>query len=718
MTLLQHDLEAPFDNAFENSCTVSRYDLTLKDGGDASNADDYGQRPYTVELIDDAMFLDGDYDTELGSDDASLVSCEVYANFYDLVPNLVKGTYEESRHTDLSTYPDIQVWGQFGTDEWVSIATLKPTTSNVYSDGVPFSKYAPEGSSDTTISLPEGCTAVKATCTSTFARVNIRLDVLPKLLPSERVKGDVAGKTSTVLRDWNTLRVLDADGNDAATTDYLSGDSGRARLAERDKELYGAGLFHATDTGSLNSLKASSWMTKTLNGYLNDTANRRIVLSYESTAEETVSYASGSGLTGDKLVDMGVLTPQRSGTFYDLLPMGVEPDMTSVKVTNYGGSVTCSIDSVETVENYRDTGRTLLVVRASLPDGAGNALYDKQGRSSSMAESGMTLDFKAFYPWDEYTDYGKSLLNSIAYETGNDSIAEGYADTGGTITEHGLMADLDGDGNPEGTPMRFLYSQANSTINADVSASAGLTKTVRGPESTTWTNGQDGSVVVGKGESYTYRLRMVADSGSSLTGLVFYDSLENYHPANGGDQWRGTLESIDTSQLERKGIAPVVYYSTVPELSIADHEDLTDTSVWSTTAPDDLSQVTAIAIDCSKAKDGSDYTLAERNSLVALVHMKAPDDETYGPSAEAGAHAYNNVYLKSVLHNSLDGTISDQIIHNEFTQVGLKKATIADIPSLGSSGGLALGAFGLAAVSAGAAVLVLTRRGHSGSQDR
>ena len=705
INLIEEGQPAPFTGAFRNEANVNRYDLTFKDGGDASNPDDYGKKPYTVELIDDAMFLDGDYDRELTAQDAVFASCNVTAWFYDYVADEMKGEYVEQDHADAATKPDIELWGKFGTDEWVKIETLKPTSG---------AAYTPEGSTSSTIALPDGCTGLKAVCTSSFYRVNLYLEVTPKLLPSDRVKSLVSGGADKYyLQNWNTLRVLDADGSDQATTSYLTGSQGRDRVGERDKELYGTGLLHGTATAQITPFTKSSSMSKTTVSARNDPANRRILLEYLSEAYESISYTSGAGLDGEKLVEMGMFEPQRTGTFYDLLPMGVEPDLSSIRVQSYLSYAVCNIDSVETIENYNGTGRTLLIVKASLPEGAGDALYDDVTTSGGKAFSGFRLRFNAYYSWDDYIDYGQTLLNSIAYETGNEKIAGGYADTGGRIKEHDLLADLNHDGNPEGTPSTFLYAQTSRTINVNVSAAMDLTKRVKGPESTSWTDGQDGSVVVGKGEGYSYRLRSGAASGSSLTGIVLYDSLENYHPANGGGQWRGVLESVDTSQLEKRGIAPTVYYSTVPELSIEDHEDLADASVWSTTPPDDLSKVTAIAIDCSKAKDGSEFTLTEGNTVVALVHMRAPDDDTYGPAAEAEAHAYNNVYLKSVLHNSLDGTISDQTIHNEFTQVGLKKAAVQPLPSLGWLGSWLVAAAGalLAAIAAAALAYARHTRG-------
>lgn len=395
-------------------------------------------------------------------------------------------------------------------------------------------------------------------------------------------------------------------------------------------------------------------------------------LEYRVSASEKVYRTSDTDV--EDMISDGLFTPQNSGTFYDLLPSGVEVDPSTIKVTGSASS-TVYDTTYETVKNYRDTGRTPLTVHASIPAGKANWYISDNVISRSTSYSYVTsyvyLYFTAYYPWDDLRDHGTTLLNSAAYETGNPAIANGRPDDGGTITEKNLMVDLNGDGNPVGTPNTFLYDDVKSTITANINTELSLFKAVMGQDNLTWGNGQDGSVIVPGAGTYSYRLRLGSSLGTTTTNIVLFDSLENYTPADAGPQWHGTLESVDVAQLESKGVAPVVYYSTVAGLDLEAHHDLTDTTVWSTIPPANIAKVTAVAIDCRTAKGGGPFTLPEEQTISATLNMRAPSDGIAELVAQ-DAHAFNNVYSSNVLHNTLEGSTTDQLIHNEYTQVGIK----------------------------------------------
>lgn len=168
------------------------------------------------------------------------------------------------------------------------------------------------------------------------------------------------------------------------------------------------------------------------------------------------------------------------------------------------------------------------------------------------------------------------------------------------------------------------------------------------------------------GGSYVYQLRYSSTKESgNLKNIVLYNNLEVAAPqdANAGDEtWRGTFTGIDVSAMRAAGANPVVYYA-VKDVDLSKKEsldlDLSDGTVWSTTAPSDLSQVRAVAVDVSRAADGSEFTLAQGKSVSALVCMQAPraEDLAKASGREAtdyydsdaapevgftgGAHAYN-----------------------------------------------------------------------------
>ena len=130
---------------------------------------------------------------------------------------------------------------------------------------------------------------------------------------------------------------------------------------------------------------------------------------------------------------------------------------------------------------------------------------------------------------------------------------------------------------------------------------------MRGTDDTSYSQ----SAVTYNDNNYYYNVRFATDDHSKASELIAFDSLENYEVVSGKDagktsEWRGIFQSVDTHQLERLGIAPKVYYSTVSSLVInEDHKDLSDTSVWtpSDSFAGDLSSVKAIAVDMRTAKD-------------------------------------------------------------------------------------------------------------------
>ena len=125
------------------------------------------------------------------------------------------------------------------------------------------------------------------------------------------------------------------------------------------------------------------------------------------------------------------------------------------------------------------------------------------------------------------------------------------------------------------------------------------------------------------GGTYTYQLRFANSRNVNTGNVVIFDVLESAHGSN--PYWQGTLQSINTSQPQMKGIAPVIYYSTYPgftNLTVDGHQaDLTDTTIWSTTAPENLADVTAIAIDLRYKADGTEYVFSPEEIALCYVTM-------------------------------------------------------------------------------------------------
>src|SRR5699024_9957812 len=117
--------------------------------------------------------------------------------------------------------------------------------------------------------------------------------------------------------------------------------------------------------------------------------------------------------TYEAAVADGSLTPETVGTFYDLLPKGMAPQMDTIKMRDND-----IIVEAYTIENYRGTGRTMLVVKADLTPQS--STY-KEG-SLTYYKDTVTLEFDAKITRLELNTYGNELHNVVSYESGNDKL--------------------------------------------------------------------------------------------------------------------------------------------------------------------------------------------------------------------------------------------------------------------------------------------------------
>ena len=338
---------------------------------------------------------------------------------------------------------------------------------------------------------------------------------------------------------------------------------------------------------------------------------------------------------------------QNGGTFYDLLPKGSAFKKGSFSIVTDGGPLKESQFSYELKTDYKNSGRTLLVVRIKPQAKYYNVYYHTQ------------------HAWDSIKDYGKDIKNPVAYETGNDSITKGYPDNGGKLSDDNreLMSSLD----QNSTGNKFLYSEDSHWINALTAAISGLDKKVMTAEDSGWSYE---TFTKPEGE-YQYRWRFANNFTSDSTNMIFFDSLENYVVKSGEkSDWHGTLQRIDTSQLESKGIAPVVYVSEVENLDLEQHHDLTDKTIWKRIdASTDLGKAKAVSIDMRKKADGTDYVMKSGESVNAVLYMKAP--ATVQEDLHRYPVTYNNIYIQDTVIDQ-DGGEFEYFIHQDYTKVRYK----------------------------------------------
>ena len=334
---------------------------------------------------------------------------------------------------------------------------------------------------------------------------------------------------------------------------------------------------------------------------------------------------------------------QNGGTFYDLLPKGSTFKKGSLSVVTDEGTLKDSQFSYELKADYNQSGRTLLMVRVKPQAKYYNVYYHTQ------------------HDWDSIKDYGKDIRNPVAYETGNDSITKGYPDNGGNLSDNkGPMSGLD----QNSTGNKFLYSEDSHWINALTAAISGLDKKVMTAEDSGWSYE---TFTEPEGE-YQYRWRFANNFTSDSKNMIFFDSLENYVVKSGEkSDWHGTLQRIDTSQLESKGINPVVYISEVENLNLDQYHDLTDKTIWKRVdASTDLSKAKAVSIDMRKKADGTDFIMKSGESVNAVLYMKAP--ATVQEDLHRYPVTYNNIYIQDTVIDQ-DGGEFDYFIHQDYTKV-------------------------------------------------
>ena len=600
---------------------------------------------------------------------------------------------------DPARIPDVTVWGQTDGGRWTQYATVSWKTGSAVAQPINGASW----DADTQrVVFPSNVTDVRTQTDSTASGVWYYAYPTVRLKATDAVRARVeqlyknSTSPSTTLRNTTVMKAYDSTGKEIITCGPKSADD----------KLSGASL----------GVKAE----KTLK-VENDIDNRLARLTY------TVKVHEQSNLTNiddyNEAIGRGIFGKETSGTFYDLLPKGVVPDKSSVRLRSGD-----KVQSVRAIENYKGSGRTLLVVKAALTP---NVRYTKD-KDSITGESGYEdvpeLSFKAIYTWEDISDQGDDLNNVVAFESGNASLGNmqdlsgepdnplaGRNETSKKAVRgvEELMTNLDaGRDDPS-----FVYANCDQKAAVDTNAITSLSKSVSVNHDGIYGDGLGKYALnVYEGGSYTYRLRMQNDDKTQARDLVIYDSLENYKPTSDktedvdDKQWRGTLQSVDVSQLTAKGIDAKVYYSTKKGIKLDDTDDrsdmdLTDSKIWSTEKPSDPSTITAIAVDARHAKGGGDFVLDAGEAVTAFVNMRAPhvsDNALAGSSVSAadkakwydtdlesgqtesgdgglagGAHAYNNVSMLATTISTETGAESErQLVRYDYTKVGLRSASI------------------------------------------
>lgn len=664
--------------------------------GDPDNLDTYHQKSVTLRLVDDETHFNFN-NADLTADDFEFKSVRVkkpsmlvYKKFAQSGPGytgntlysqtIQGGSYGYADDPDSANIPVLYVYGKAEGGNWVRFASLDWTSGSLKSSA----ENGASVSGDTVV-FPAGTVDYKIELST--KRDGIFLSAYPTmtLKATDAVKSQVEQLYAN--SDQPTTKTSNKVTLDATSEDGVS----FANMAAigRDK-LDGASLAVA----QVKNAK-----------YESDPGEACVNIHYTTTVSEQSNLTDPDSYK--QAVNAGAIQAETEGTFYDLLPLGVQVLTDTVKLR-----ADDTITSVQTIEDYKGSGRTMLVVKAKLtPQPTYNSYYTAAGLVGYCDK--ITLSFDAKYAWTALIDYGINLNNVVSFESGNDQLGtvknysgepddplagNHYASKYATTGVEDLMTNLD----PDRDTNSFTYANCKTQLQIDTAAITGLLKRVSVNNDGYYDTGlqNDYPRNVYEGGRYTYSLRMQNTQESSARNIVIYDNLENYVPTSEKDdyqdvQWRGTFSKVDVSQLRVKGVDPVVYYSTKSGLVLDDSNnradmDLSNAAIWSTVCPDDKSTITAIAIDARKDTQGNEFHLNKGDSIVSYVHMVAPRVRDLANSGEenqwydttlsgrqtekgltGGAHAYNNVSMTATIISETGGESLDQLVRNDYVKVGL-----------------------------------------------
>ena len=575
------------------------YEWTRNDNDDPLDPSSYGKNKVKYVFEDDNLCLNGE-ENRLNQEDFTIDSMHIDFQFEDALFDEETQSFQECEVT-FDTEDTISFYGLFD-DGWqrVGICSLFTGTDEFNTSLAEFN--------DDEIIFRMPCHGFRVETENAHYHTRAAIDLSVSLHDTDHVKGLIEDQAQITLTNTGTFTLMK---NEAEITSLQRSASDFIRRTFRDSDL-----------------------KKRVIASANDIASKQYTITWKVNLNEWITGTDG----------LRVPYPQSSGTFYDLLPAGSLLDDSSLAVMNEKGELDSSRYDVEQIDNFRGSGRTLLKVD----------IHEKA--------DAYTLFYDTYHSWESIRDFGKSLLNPVAYETGNEDIADGFSDNGAGLSDinRGYLSGLD----PECETARFVYTEQPHDITAITSAIAGLRKMVRcGSPQYSYED------VTSAGQIYSYRLRYETSDDSSADQMIFFDSLENYVTEDDkSSAWHGTLQSVDVSQLIAKGIDPVIYISTVSDLDIDLHHDLNDSSIW-TDDLTDIENAKAIAVDMTNGADGNAFVLSPSESVSVTLYMKAPSLVTVDPSDNK---AFNNVWFSSALHGSFNEE-EEYLIHQDFTAVSYEQ---------------------------------------------
>ncbi len=479
----------------------------------------------------------------------------------------------------------------------------------------------------------------------------------------KRESGEISFSSVNVL-NFATYRMftVDEEGNKVwynPAADNQSEPAEKTGLTLDDIAQYGSKAEHKSDTCTFKDAVYTDTIRKAVYSVKNDTVHSKVDVVFNAAAVEYTEFRNMPEELKEELsIDYG--------EFFDLLPVGYELNESAGVIVRGPDNKPAVIESIETFENWRGSNRTLVKfkVRAQVAEGKNTGeriMYISVSNGTDVVEyspyhpkvfTGFSLEYTASISWTMLSMYRRGE-NIVAFQ-GEDArplkgSANYYSETrfkdDGSVVSTGsysmrnavqkavdqagtnIFVDINEDGVTDVLDTMYSYADVNPDVAQTVEI--GIAKEVKGISGV-----YQKTDYAALGKQYSYRISLTTSDGGVTDNIILYDILEDAANTEGHHDetsWKGTFAGVKTSVPQTQGIAPVIYYSTVKDL---DYNDITDpdkgmdisnAEIWTTDKPAD-EDITAVAFDLRKGKDGNDFRFKDSNATYVEIMMKAPED--------------------------------------------------------------------------------------------
>ena len=486
-----------------------------------------------------------------------------------------------------------------------------------------------------------------------YVHVNVHIVLFPTS-PVLSAWAEDENVSSVYVTNFNAVKLFypDVEGGEYKWQNPLSttynSDAAKYGLSAEDLAENGAYVYRKSRSASLTRATTGGSMSKSIASASDNVADGTYSVRFNLIAREYI--------TGKLDEDFYESWMAQSGTFYDLLPAGFAYDSTKTITVRgaYSGRGTSYYDnselvSVETINNYRDTGRQMVIIRVKARDGQNN----HGGRGyEALRYTGFCVEFYAIATYEDIILYGSGYNNAV-YQRGDlATVGGGGFDIGHTAVAANdkyfpqdgngnfVLQDVNEDGETGTKNTQFAFCEVSPRIVYSIQT--GISKSVRANSGVF----SHEDAVYPDGE-YTYRILVQTTDKGVTKDLIINDSLER---ANLDAGWKGTLTGVNVSAMRQKGVDVKVYYSTTAISDIDAAALSLDSGHWQLLqAGTDLTQVKALAFDMRQNVNGEEMVFENNSSIFVEIYMRAPG------SVQPSEFAYNRpAYSCTVMQEGSD----------------------------------------------------------------